>query len=93
MVARNPIDRSQISQIAALDRWALHCTDRTAATAPAREAFLSRWDKLVDPDGTLPPAERAERAAAAKSAHFRRMARASTAKRRKRGMNAPDGLT
>lgn len=83
MVARDPIDRQQISQIAALDRWALHCTDRAAATAPARQAFADRWDRLVDPDGTLPPAERATRAAAAKSAHFRRMARASAAKRRK----------
>lgn len=82
MPAHDPVDRSQISRIAALDRWALHCTDRQAATAPARQAFADRWDRLVDPDGTLPPAERAARAEAAKSAHFRRMARASVAKRR-----------
>jgi hypothetical protein len=83
MASANANERSQISSIAALDRWALHCTDRQAATAPARKAFADRFVKLVDPDGTLPPAERAARADAAKSAHFRRMARASAAKRKK----------
>lgn len=84
MPARSAADRTQIAQIAALDRWALHVTDRSAATAAARTASLNRFEKLVDPDGTLDPAERAKRADAAKSAHFRRMARASAASRRKR---------
>ncbi len=84
MPAASAAERSQISRIAALDRWALHCTDRPAATAAARQAFADRWSKLVDPNGELDPAERAAKAEAAKSAHFRRMARASAAKRKKR---------
>lgn len=83
MAAADANERSQIASIAALDRWGLHCTDRAAATAPARKAFADRFARLVDPDGTLPPAERAERAEAAKKAHFKRLARASAAKRRK----------
>ena len=43
-------------------------------TAPARAAFLGRFDREVDPDGTLDPAERARRAEYARKAHFTRMA-------------------
>jgi hypothetical protein len=36
--------------------------DRSAPARPAREAFLKRFEKEVDPDGTLPPADRRQRA-------------------------------
>jgi hypothetical protein len=84
MPAADASDRTQIAQIAALERWALHCTDRAAATAPARKALVDRWDRIVDPAGELEPAERAKRAKAAKSAHYRRMALVSAQKRRRK---------
>jgi len=46
--------------------------DRTARTRPARETFLKRFEKEVDPDGTLPPEERRERAEHAKRAYSSR---------------------
>lgn len=45
----------------------------TNTTEAARRAFLARFERQVDPDGTLPPAERSKRAEAAKRLHFTRM--------------------
>lgn len=67
-----PAQRSQRARLAALTRHSR--TDGADATAPARAAFLARFEREVDPDGTLPPAERARRAETAKRAHFQRMA-------------------
>ncbi len=74
--------RSLSGSIAAHERWS-RCDDRHAATAPARRAFDERFDRQVDPDGTLPPAERALRAEHAKKAHFLRLALKSAQSRRK----------
>src|SRR4051794_19527825 len=52
-------------------------TDPAEHTAPARAAFLSRFEREVDPDGTLEPQERARRADHAKKAYFLRLALAS----------------
>jgi len=60
-------------RIGAYQRWAF-TEDRRAATAAARAAFLDRFSREVDPRGTLPPAERARRAAFARKAHMTRMA-------------------
>jgi hypothetical protein len=49
------------ARIAAEISWA-HTDDRSARTRPAREAFLKRFEREVDPEGTLPPAERRLRA-------------------------------
>lgn len=68
-----PAEASLRGQLAAHTRWA-HVEDRHAATAEARRTFLDRFERQVDPDGTLPPAERAKRAANARSAHFARLA-------------------
>ena len=54
MSSPHPRERSAIAQIAAHSRWA-QTPDRTAATAPARRAALERFERQVDPDGTLPP--------------------------------------
>jgi hypothetical protein len=64
--------RSQRSRIAALARWSQQ--DGSAGTHAARSAFLERFDRQVDPDGQLEPAERARRAEAAKREHFQRLA-------------------
>ncbi len=77
-----PENRVLIAQIAANSRWARE-SDRHAATAAARRAFADRFDREVDPDGTLPPAERALRAEHAKKAHYQRLALKSAQSRRK----------
>ncbi|MBE1531149.1 hypothetical protein [Actinomadura algeriensis] len=79
-MALPPTTRSLINSANALNRWAME-PDRTAATAPGRAAFEARFEKQVDPDGVLSPDERARRAAAARKAHFKRMA-ANSAKSR-----------
>jgi hypothetical protein len=61
-------------QIAAEISWS-RTTDRSARTRPAREAFLRRFEREVDPDGTLPPDERHRRAEHAKRAYMLRLAK------------------
>jgi len=61
------------AEIAANTSWA-NTADRNARTAPARAAALSRFERQVDPDGTMDPKERALRAESARKAHFRSMA-------------------
>lgn len=51
--------------------------DPARHTASARAAFLLRFEREVDPDGVLEPAERARRAEHAKKAYFLRLALAS----------------
>lgn len=65
--------RSMIARIAASERWARE-PDRTAATAPARAGLLARFEREVDPDGTLSPHERAKRADSARRAFYTRLA-------------------
>lgn len=65
--------------------YALHAShDSREITAPARAAFLARFEIEVDPEGTLAPAERARRAEMAKRAYFTRLAYRSAQARRKR---------
>lgn len=73
------MSRAQAARVAGHTRWATE-PDRTSATAPARNAFLARFEQLVDPDGVLTPDERAKRAKNALSAHMIRV----RAKRRPR---------
>jgi hypothetical protein len=61
-----PSDRALRARLAA---HALHAQGGTN-TAPARKAFLDRFDRQVDPDGTLEPAVRAKRAEHARKAYF-----------------------
>lgn len=68
-----PEQRSLRARLAAHVSWA-NTTDRAARTAAARQAALDRFKRQVDPDYVLSPAERAERAASARKAHFMRMA-------------------
>jgi hypothetical protein len=62
-------------------------SDEAAHTAPARAAFLSRFEREVDPEGLLDPVERARRAEHAKKAYFLKLALASRKARanKKRG--------
>ena len=71
--------------------------DPAEQTASARAAFLSRFEREVDPDGVLQPAERFRRAEHAKKAYFLRLAlasrkaRADNKKRRQQSSNQHTG--
>lgn len=85
-----PSDRNLIAQIAAHESWA-RTDDRAARTAAARKAALDRFEREVDPDGTLTPQERATRAKHARKAYFARLALKSAQARRRRGGPPDDG--
>jgi hypothetical protein len=70
-------------RIAAEISWA-RTDDRIARTRPARETFLKRFEKEVDPDGTLPPKERRQRAEHAKRAYMLQLAKRSAIARKAR---------
>ena len=62
----------------------LHAThDSRELTARARTAFLARFEREVDPDGVLPPDERARRADHARRAYMTRLALRSAEVRRR----------
>jgi hypothetical protein len=82
--ALNPEERRLRAQIAAHVRWA-HDNDPAASTAPARAAFLERFEREVDPEGTLPPDVRARRAEHARKAYFKGLALKSQARAARRG--------
>lgn len=71
------------AQLAAHTSWA-KTENRSARTAPARAALDAKFEREVDPEGTLPPAERAKRAANARKAYFARLALKSAQARRAR---------
>ena len=58
---------------ARIGAYSLHAQGRTN-TGPARAAFLAKFEAEVDPDNKLPPQERQRRAAAARKAHFAKLA-------------------
>jgi hypothetical protein len=63
-------DRVLAARIAAHTSWAV-TPNREVRTRPARAAFLLRFERQVDPDGVLAPAERQRRAESARRAYFR----------------------
>lgn len=75
-----PAERSTRASIAANTRW--QNTDRKQASADARRRQLARYETTVDPDGNLPPAERAQRADNALRADMQRLALKSAKARR-----------
>lgn len=82
---QSPRTPAELSLQARLAAHSLHArvSDPSAHTAPARRAFLDRFEREVDPDGTLPPADRARRAAHARKAYFAALALKSAQARRK----------
>jgi hypothetical protein len=79
-------ERSKQVLQARMAAHALHArvADPTAHTARARETFLSRFEREVDPEGVLEPQERARRAEHARKAYFTRLALASSKARAKK---------
>ncbi|QNI06505.1 hypothetical protein GAN17_09490 [Mycobacterium kubicae] len=82
-----PAERSLHGQIGAHESWA-RTVNRSARTAPARKAMLDKFERQVDPDGELSPAERAKRAEHARKAYFKRMALKSAQARRRKAVVA-----
>jgi hypothetical protein len=73
-----------LARLAVQTSWA-NTSDREARMKPVQEGRKRRFEKLVDPDGVLPPEERAQRAQAAERAHMAKMAlRSSQARAKKR---------
>lgn len=70
-------------RIAAEISWA-RTYDRSARTLPAREAFLKRFEREVDPDNKLPPDERRRRADHAKRAYMLQLSKRAAAAHKKR---------
>src|SRR5665647_3846958 len=75
------------ASIAAHESWS-RTTDRSARTAPARAALMARFEREVDPEGVLPPDERARRADHKRRAYFGRLALKSARARRARSVVA-----
>src|SRR5947207_3276849 len=73
-------DRSMRARIAA---HVLHSeVDGREHTQPARDAWLAKFEREVDPDGVLAPDERARRAAHRMKAHMLRLGLRSAQVRR-----------
>ena len=84
MPSADPAERKLIARQGGFARSAKYGGEE--ATRPAREAFISSWELMVDPDLSLDPAERTRRARAALRAHMTDLARRSAkARRRKAG--------
>lgn len=77
MTTRRTVNRAVIGRIGALT---MHAQGKTN-TQPARDAFLTRFEKEVDPEGMLSPKERARRA---DFAHRAYMSKISLKRRRPR---------
>jgi hypothetical protein len=81
MPSLTPSERSLRARIAAHAKHAKH--DPAESTAAARQAFLDRFEREVDPEGVLPETERRRRADHARKAYFARLALKSAQARRK----------
>lgn len=81
MPSKDPAILSLCGQIGGLSR-AARCPDPSAHTAPARKAFVEKFEKEADPDGVLDPVERARRGDLLRRAHYAKLALASAKTRR-----------
>ena len=85
-------DPQEMARRGRIGAYRLHATHSPKETTKAaREAFMARFEREVDPDGTLAPEERARRAEAARKAYFAQLAHKSAKARRRRPPKAKDG--
>lgn len=82
-------DNSLIGTLGNHERWS-RVADRTAETAPAREAFADRFLRQArNQFGNLPEVELARRAESLRKAYFARLAlRSAQARRARKGARA-----
>jgi hypothetical protein len=64
-----PAEKSLASRIGAHTSWA-NTPNRNARMAPARAGFMAKFERQVDPDGVMDPADRAKAAESAMKAHM-----------------------
>lgn len=81
-MAMTPEQRSARARLAALTRWSKE--DPVATATRGQRGLIARFEREVDPDGTLAPAERQRRAEAARRAHMLRLSLKSACARRAR---------
>lgn len=79
----NAEERTLRARLGAYTSWA-NTADPSARTAAARKAARERFEKEVDPDGLLPPDERARRAEHARKAFYARIQLKSAQRRAER---------
>lgn len=84
-----PAERSLWARAAAYRLHSLY--DSRELTANARATFRDRFASQVDPDGTLPEAERQRRAECARKAYYTALAAKSARARRSRRKKRPEG--
>ncbi len=73
--------------------YRLHAThDTMVVSKPGRDAFLAKFYDQVDPDRTLPEAERERRATMARKAHMAALAYRSARSRSKRAAKSQDAV-
>lgn len=77
-------ERTLQARMSAHESWA-RTENPSERTAPARAAFVAKFEREVDPEGVLDPAERARRADHARRAFYARLALKSAQARRRNG--------
>jgi len=83
-VTGNRLTPTEMALRGRIGAFALHARyDPRETTRAARETFLAKFEREVDPDGVLPTGERKRRAEYARKAHFARLALASARSRSK----------
>jgi hypothetical protein len=90
-MALTPAQRKLRGRIAANTRWSREDPAPTAARGQA--GLQARFEREVDPEGTLAPDERARRAQAAHKAHMQRLALRSAQIRSARKATAAEAAT
>jgi hypothetical protein len=86
----NPAERRLRSQYGAHLSWA-RTENRSARTLPARLALMEKFEREVDPDNQLTPAERAKRAESARKAYYAALAlKSAQVRRRRSAMQQPE---
>lgn len=82
-------DPQEMARRGRIGAYRLHAThDPKETTKAARAAFTAKLEAEVDPDGTLPPGERARRADSARKAYFAKLAHKTAKARRIRTAKA-----
>jgi hypothetical protein len=82
-----PFRSSTQARAAAHSSWA-RTPDRAARTAKAREAAVAKFERDVDPDGVMSPADRRKAAVNAQRAHMYAMSQKGVDKRKAKRANS-----
>ncbi|MFC9089023.1 hypothetical protein [Nocardiopsis dassonvillei] len=87
MAHPDPTRRRQIASMAANVSWSRTAV-RAERLAPANRAREQKWERLVDPDGAMKPADRVRAAESARKAHYQRISALGVEARRRKAAAA-----